>query len=98
MKILLQTISICFLCLTAFGNWGNAQIVPRKISNIEYLGNYPKNKKGNWTDNLQGISNNKDYWFFTQLTKLWKVPIDLDLRKSKILPILIIGRVLYSFQ
>ena len=85
MKILLQTISICFLCLTAFGNWGNAQIVSRKISNIEYLGNYPKNKKGNWTDNLQGISNNKDYWFFTQLTKLWKVPIGLDLRKSKIL-------------
>lgn len=44
-----------------------------------YLGNYPKNKKSDWSDNLQGVTHNKDHWFFTQKTKILKFHRSTDL-------------------
>ncbi|MFT4533823.1 MAG: hypothetical protein ACI9P5_001174 [Saprospiraceae bacterium] len=36
----------------------------------------------NYASKIQGISNNKDYWFFTQLTKIKKIPVGYDLTKD----------------
>lgn len=55
----------------------------RAIKKIDYLGNYPKNKKASWTHRLQGIAHCGSDWLFTQNRHLWKVPVDFDLRKTK---------------
>ena len=64
--------------------------------NIQFLGDYPgktgsnfirrirsHDKRGRWTEGLQGIGNDRENWFFTQLTALWKVPYSINLRGSK---------------
>ncbi|ALF51796.1 hypothetical protein ACX27_01340 [Nostoc piscinale CENA21] len=50
---------------------------------ISYLGNYPSDKWGSWTERLQGVGNNHDSWFFTQKEVLWKVPLSINLDNSK---------------
>ncbi len=40
----------------------------------EFLGDAPSFTPTNYSSKIQGISNNKDYWFFTQLTKIKKIP------------------------
>lgn len=40
-----------------------------------YLGNSPGGYRYNWTENIQGVAHDKDNWFFTQSTKLWKIPV-----------------------
>ena len=57
----------------------NSQDIPT----VSYLGNYPSDKWGNWTERLQGVGNSSDSWFFTQLEALWKVPLAINLDHSK---------------
>ena len=44
-----------------------------------YLGDYPDNKKSNWSDNLRGVTHSSDHWFFTQKTKLIKFHVSTEL-------------------
>lgn len=53
------------------------------ISNIEYLGNYPTNKYGSWTNELQGVGNDDKNWFFTQKKAIWKMPKEIDFEQNK---------------
>jgi hypothetical protein len=43
-----------------------------------FLGNYPSNKKSDWSDDLQGVTHSTDHWFFTQKTKIIKLHISKD--------------------
>lgn len=48
-----------------------------------YLGNYPSNKKYNWTDSLQGVTHSNDHWFFTQKTKIMKFHVSTNLNTNQ---------------
>jgi hypothetical protein len=54
----------------------------RKISRIDYLGNFPKHRNSGWSEKLQGVTHDADNWFFTQVNHLWKFPISHDLNKK----------------
>jgi hypothetical protein len=51
----------------------------KPINMPEYIGNYPSNKKSNWSDNLQGVAHSEDHWFFTQKTKILKINVSTDI-------------------
>ncbi len=42
---------------------------------------YPKGTRLSWSDELQGVTHDSDYWFFTQKNRLWRFPVDCDLEK-----------------
>ncbi len=44
-----------------------------------YLGNYPSGEPG-WHENVQGLAHDRDNWFITQTSDLWKIPVTHDLR------------------
>jgi hypothetical protein len=49
--------------------------------NIEpptFIGDYPDNKRSNWSDALQGVTHSADHWFFTQKTKIIKIHVSQD--------------------
>ena len=48
----------------------------------EYLGNYPNNREFNWSSNAQGIAHDSSNWFFTQTTRILKLPVKADLGLS----------------
>jgi hypothetical protein len=50
----------------------------------QYLGEHPRNKVHIWTDNLQGVTHDDNYWYFTQTGRLWKVPVERDLASDEI--------------
>ncbi|MBT8299008.1 MAG: hypothetical protein KJO52_11810 [Maribacter sp.] len=54
----------------------------QQFNKAEFLGDAPSFTPTNYSSKLQGISNNKDYWFFTQLTKIKKIPVGYDLTKD----------------
>ena len=45
----------------------------------KYLGNHPNDRQNGWSEELQGVSHDKDNWFFTQKGKLWKIPVTHNL-------------------
>jgi hypothetical protein len=45
-----------------------------------YLGNYPSEAKPGWHQNVQGLTHDRDNWFITQTTDLWKIPVTCDLK------------------
>lgn len=50
------------------------------MSTYKFLGDYPDNDEGDWTDSLQGVTHNDDgYWIFTQKTRIFKFHISEDL-------------------
>ena len=44
----------------------SAPVNARRLLSAKYLGNYPSNKKGTWTESVQGVANTHDSWVFTQ--------------------------------
>ena len=54
----------------------------QQFNKAEFLGDAPSFTRTNYSSKIQGISNNKDYWFFTQLTKIKKIPVGYDLTKD----------------
>lgn len=44
-----------------------------------YLGNYPKERQDDWTDECQGFTHDRDNWFITQKSAAWRVPVGVDL-------------------
>lgn len=54
-----------------------------RLQGIRYLGNYPSDKWGNWTERLQGVGHDRNNWLFTQKTMLWKIPLRQNLRHTR---------------
>lgn len=57
-------------------------VANQQFYKAKFLGDAPSFTRTNYTSKIQGISNNKDYWFFTQLTKIKKIPVGYDLTKD----------------
>jgi len=53
--------------------------VSKPIKSIHYRGNFPSHRNNGWSDALQGVANDHQHWFFTQVGRLWKFPISHDL-------------------
>ena len=47
-----------------------------------YLGNYPTERQDFWTNNAQGLAHDRDNWFITQTSTIWRVPITHDLKSD----------------
>ena len=45
-----------------------------------YLGNFPKERQDDWTDECQGITHHDAYWLITQKEAVWRIPVWKDLR------------------
>jgi len=52
------------------------------IAKTIYLGNYPKDREPGWSDECQGITHDKSFWYVTQKNRLWKFPVSFDLNKQ----------------
>ena len=48
----------------------------------QYLGNYPNNRQFNWSEDVQGIAHDSRNWFFTQTSRILKLPVRADLNLS----------------
>lgn len=57
----------------------SASTVPLQPNLPVYLGNYPDERSGFWTSNIQGVTHDKNYWFISQTRRLWRIPIEQDL-------------------
>ncbi len=47
--------------------------------NYKYLGDYPRKERTQWREDLQGVTHDRDHWFFTQQNRLWRIPVTHDL-------------------
>ncbi|MGQ9638619.1 MAG: Ser-Thr-rich GPI-anchored membrane family protein [Thermodesulfobacteriota bacterium] len=48
-----------------------------------YVGEHPKARKIDWSDEAQGIAHDKDHWYITQKGTLWKIPVSVDLSNAR---------------
>lgn len=64
----------------------NPAIANAQPNRIDYLGNFPKERQSGWSEKLQGVANNENYWFFTQVNRLWKFPVSHDLNDKVTAP------------
>jgi hypothetical protein len=48
----------------------------------QYLGNYPNNRQFDWSTEAQGIAHDSSNWFFTQRSRILKLPVGADLSLS----------------
>ncbi len=48
----------------------------------DYLGNYPENLARNWTDNIQGVTHDENYWYITNESEILKIPVTTDLTEE----------------
>lgn len=48
----------------------------------EFIGDNPDNKETSWSHQLQGVTHSQNHWFFTQLEKIHKFHISLDLNND----------------
>lgn len=48
-----------------------------------YVGEHPKARKIDWSDEAQGIAHDKDHWYITQKATLWKIPVSVDLSNAR---------------
>lgn len=70
LKIILFSFAFIFIA---------SQLLAQELS-INYRDNYPRGYQDLWTYNFQGISNNENFWFFTQRDVLWKITSRHDLK------------------
>ncbi len=82
-RLLLGALTALALSL---GAWPSGPAAQAKELDIHYLGNYPSDKGGEWTSKLQGIANDDEAWFLTQLDTIWRVPLDVDFAHTKKMP------------
>jgi len=47
-----------------------------------YLGDHPSEANPGWHQEVQGIRHDNGYWYITQESKLWKIPVTHDLSHS----------------
>lgn len=43
------------------------------------LNNYPSDSQTIWSEELQGVTHNADHWFISQKSRIWKIPVGVDL-------------------
>jgi hypothetical protein len=62
---------------------GNLQLpgVPENLD-INFVGDYPRNRNFSWSENTQGIANDDANWYISQSGTLWKIPMGLNLNQS----------------
>ena len=48
-------------------------------SYLLYLSEYPDHEENGWSENVQGISHDDNYWYITQTWELWKIPVGTNL-------------------
>lgn len=59
---------------------------------ITYLGQMPRDKQTNWSEECQGLTHDQDSWYIAQKTRLWRTPVgrrlnqDLDESQSRGIP------------
>jgi hypothetical protein len=44
-----------------------------------YVNNYPHDKGTAWSHKVQGITHDANYWYITQVGRLWQIPLSSDL-------------------
>jgi len=47
-----------------------------------FLGDYPRDREPGWSEDCQGLANDDDNWFITQMERIWKFPVSHDLNRS----------------
>ena len=61
------------------------------VPKYKYLGNYPENRENGWSDELQGVCHDENFWYFSQNNhdscskktgRIWKFPIEHNLNKE----------------
>jgi hypothetical protein len=45
-----------------------------------YLGNFPDEREDDWTEECQGVAHDDHFWYITQKSAVWRVPVEKDLR------------------
>ncbi len=46
---------------------------------FRYINSYPSDSETIWSVELQGVTHNEDHWFISQKSRLWKIPVGVDL-------------------
>lgn len=44
-----------------------------------YLGEHPSYEENGWSEDVQGLTHDRDYWYISQTWELWKIPVTRDL-------------------
>ena len=61
------------------------------VPKYKHLGNYPENRENGWSDELQGVCHDENFWYFSQNNhdscskktgRIWKFPIEHNLNKE----------------
>ena len=73
--LMLVTILEMFLALPVAAQDGP----PPYESYLLYLSEFPDNEENGWSENVQGISHDDNYWYITQTWELWKIPVGTNL-------------------
>ncbi len=60
----------------------NSAAIESEIYNV-YVGQHPKARKIDWSDEAQGIAHDRDHWHITQKGSLWKIPVSVDLANAR---------------
>jgi len=48
-------------------------------ADFAYVGTYPSNCRTGWSIDLQGVTHDSAFWYFTQKAALWRFPVSYDL-------------------
>ena len=56
--------------------------VGKDMPHYEYICNYPSDREPGWSEELNGVSHDDDFWYFTQKKVIWKFPVTHDLNNS----------------
>ena len=46
---------------------------------FRHINNYPSDSETVWSEELQGVTHNADHWFISQKSRIWKIPVGVDL-------------------
>ncbi len=49
---------------------------------FKYLGDYPAETNPGWHEGVDGLAHDRNNWFITQETEIWKIPVSIDLNES----------------
>jgi len=52
-------------------------------SDHNYMGQYPSDREGPWSEEAQGVAHDHTNWFLTQRSRLIKFPVDFDISSNR---------------
>jgi hypothetical protein len=59
---------------------------PASWTPLPYGLDYPDDREPGWSEELQGVTHDDQYWYFAQKSRLWRFPVTFDLNSSCGLP------------